>query len=200
MPVALAGKILITIVGGCSISAIYQSIYGTGPFTAREKQEQCRVVRVLPSIATAIRAGTTLIIEEEGYQYTPDLLEPVHAIFKAVGKVKMWPAAKVPIGATLSASSQALFAVLLEAVVDAGVGMGLEREEALELAADGMKGTAGLVIKEGGSGEVVRKIATKGGSTEKGLQILDDEKAKSVLENAVRSCAKAASQLSNLKE
>ena len=186
---ALAGKILVTIVGGLSIKTLETAIYGSGSFTNGEKLEHCRIVRVIPSTATMIREAMTLIIEEEDYPYASEILKPVHSLFMRVGQVKLWPAAKAPIGATLTASSLAFFTFLLEAVVDAGVSLGVDRGEALEMATAGMRGAAGLLASGEDTSEVKRKIATKGGSTEVGFKALEEGNVKEVVEGAVKNCA-----------
>lgn len=62
--------------------------------------------------------------------------------------------------------------------MDAGVSLGVDRGETLELATAGMRGAAGLIVSGGEKGEVIRKIATKGGSTEAGLKALEGGNAK----------------------
>ena len=198
---ALAGKTLVTIVGGLSIKVLEETIYGHGISTEQErkKQERCHIVRVLPSTATAVREGMTLIIEEEECPYPTETLGPIYSLFRGVGQVKLWPASKTPIGATLSASSPALFSFFLEAAVDAGVALGLERGEALELATAGMRGAAGLIASGEDTSEVKRKITTKGGSTEAGFKALEEGDAKRVMEEVIKSCALAAGRLGDRK-
>ena len=192
---ALAGKTLVSIVGGLTPKVLHRTIYGDEPSTAREKHDYCRIVRALPNTATAIREGMTLIIKDEEYKYTTETLELVYSLFGALGQARLWPAAKAPIGATLSACSPAFFTYLLEAVVDAGVGLGLDRVEALEMATAGMRGAAGLLASGEDSCEVKRKIATKGGSTEAGLKALEEGNARKAVEEAVKTCAQVAGGL-----
>ena len=193
---ALAGKTLISIVGGLSLAVLQQTIFGDEPSsTAREKHDHCRIVRALPNTATAIHEGMTPIIEEHEYKYNPETLELVYSLFGALGHVRLWPAAKFPIGATLSSCSPAFFTYLLEAVVDAGVSSGLDRVEALEMATAGMRGAAGLLASGEDSWEVKRKIGTKGGSTEAGLKALEEGNARKAVEDAVKACTLAAGGL-----
>ena len=175
---------------------LQQTIFGDEPSsTAREKHEHCHIVRALPNTATAIHEGMTLIIEEDEYKYNPETLALVYSLFGALGHVRLWPAAKAPIGATLSSCSPAFFTYLLEAVVDAGVGLGLDRVEALEMATAGMRGAAGLLASGEDSWEVKRKIGTKGGSTEAGLKALEEGNARKAVEDAVKACTLAAGGL-----
>ena len=88
---------------------------------------------------------------------------------------------------TLSAFSLALFTFLLGAILDIGIKIGLEVEEALDLTAARIEGVAGLVIKEEETSKVIRKITTKGGLIEKGLKILEDKNIKSLLKHVVKS-------------
>ncbi|MCJ1455233.1 delta 1-pyrroline-5-carboxylate reductase [Mycoblastus sanguinarius] len=196
---ALKGKTLVTIVGGLSIKVLEKTLYGDGSFTKGEKLDHCHIVRVIPNTATAVGKGMTLIIEEDEYPYPTKILGPVYSLFTGVGQVKLWPAAKAPIGATLSASSPAFFTFLLEAVVDAGVEMGVERAEALEMATAGMCGAVGLLTSGESPNEMKRKIATKGGSTEAGFKALEAGNAKEAMVNAVKDCAVATGRLGDRK-
>lgn len=192
---ALAGKTLISIVGGLSIKVLQRTIYGEEPSMARENHDECCIVRILPNTATAIHEGMTLIIEEHEYKNTAETLELVYSLFGALGQTRLWSAAKVSIGATLSACSPAFFTYILEAVVDAGVGLGLDRIEALEMATAGMRGAAGLLASGENSWVVKRKIATKGGSTEAGLKALEEGNTRKAVEKAVKACALVAGGL-----
>ena len=198
MKEALTGKILVTIVGGLSISALENAIYGEGPFTDEERQHHCDIVRVVPNTATAVREGITLIIEEQN-SYRDEILNPVYSLFLRTGAVKMWPAAKTPIGATLAASSPAFFSIFLEAIVDGATSEGIDQEDAIELATAAMRGYAGLIAGGQTASQVRRKIATPGGSTEAGMTVMWESSLRDIMKNALKAAALKAAGLGNQK-
>ncbi|KAL6715583.1 delta 1-pyrroline-5-carboxylate reductase [Lecanora helva] len=172
---ALSGKILVSFVGGVSILKLKTAIYGPNALTdaAGEAQKQCQIIRVTPSIASAVRDSYTLIIEENEEHYPPSTIDPVYSLFLRVGSVKIWPASSSSAGATLSASSPAFFALGMEGAVKGAVELGIDRKQALEMAAAAMRGAAALVASGESPEEVRKKVATPGGSTERGLQLLE---------------------------
>lgn len=131
---ALSGKTLVSILGGVSITKLKQAIYGENVLVEVDKEKQCQIIKVIPSTASAVRDSFTLIIEENE-PYPPSTLDPVHSLFLRVGSVKLWPDTLGPVGATLSASSSAFFALMLEGAVDGAVDLGNDRAEAMQMAA-----------------------------------------------------------------
>jgi len=172
---ALAGKILVSLVGGVSISKLRAAIYGDNPLAVSSEEKQCQIVRVTPSTASAVRDSVSLIIEEGDEHYPSSTLDPVYSLFLRVGSVKIWRDSLSAAGATLSASSPAFFALALEGAVDGAVELGIDRVEALEMAAAAMRGAAALVTRGEEPSEVRRKVATPGGSTEAGLKLLEEK-------------------------
>lgn len=192
---ALSGKILVSILGGVSTRLLADTIYSQKPLTDEEKAngKHCQIIRVLPNTAAATRDSISLIIEEEKDQYPPNLLNPIASLFKRVGTVKMWDNRLGPAGATLCASSGAFFALFLEGVVDGAVKLGIDRKEALQMAAVAMRGTANLLARGEDPSEVRKKVATPGGSTAVGLKCLEDRNVKGLIEEAFLKTVEKAS-------
>lgn len=101
-----------------------------------------------------------------------------------------------------TASSPAFFAALLEAVAHAtttsaqsGGGGGVGADEARAWAAGAMGGAAAMVAAGVRPAEVVRRVATAGGSTEAGLRVLGERGVAEAVEEAVRTTLRAAEKL-----
>ena len=198
---ALAGKILVSLVGGVSISKLKTAIYGPNPLAVSKDEKQCQIVRVTPSTASAVRDSVTLIIEEGEEHYPSDTLDPVYSLFLRVGSVRIWRDSLSAAGATLSASSPAFFALALEGAVDGAVELGIDRKKALEMAAAAMRGTAALVTSGEEPREVRRKVATPGGSTEAGLRLLEEKgDVKNVMKEAIKATASKVGGLGDSKK
>ena len=196
---ALTGKILISLVGGVSISKLKTAIYGDNALAVLDKEKKCQIIRVTPSTASAVRDSVSLIIQEGDDEYPPSTLNPTYSLFLRIGTVKIWRDSLAAIGGTLCASSPAFFALVLEGAVDAAAGLGIERAEALQLAAAAMRGAAVLVTSGEEPSEVRRKIATPGGSTERGLKLLEERDAKNAMEEAIKATAGKTGELGDKK-
>lgn len=196
---ALANKILVSLVGGVSIAKLKKAIYGVNASAKLDKEKQCQIIRVTPSTASAVRDSVSLIIQEGDEHYPPSTLNPVYSLFMRVGSVKVWPDSLAGIGGSLCASSPAFFSLLLEGAVDTAVELGIERTEALNMAAAAMRGAAALITSGEEPSEVRRKIATPGGSTEAGLKVLEEGGAKDLVSQALKKTSTATGSLGDKK-
>ena len=184
---ALTSKILVSFVGGVSIRMLEEAIYGQGSPSKLDSdaRKRCQIIRVIPSTVAAVRGSFTLVIEEKGHPYPPQLLTKITSLFLRVGKVRKIPDSIGHIGASLSASSPAFFALALEGAVDGAVELGMDRAAALEMAAAAMRGAADLLAYGESPEDVRRKIATPGGSTAVGLDLLEEAGAKQSMQQAI---------------
>jgi pyrroline-5-carboxylate reductase len=103
------------------------------------------VIRAMPNAAALVGAGVTALAK--GRFVTPQQLEEVSALFDAVGGVLTVPEAQMDAVTALSGSGPAYFFLLVEALVDAGVAVGLSREVAAELTAQTMAGSAAMLLE-----------------------------------------------------
>ena len=184
---ALTSKILVSFVGGVSIRMLEEAIYGQGSPSKLESdaRNRCQIIKVIPSTAAAVRGSFTLVIEEKGHPYPPQLLTKITSLFLRVGNVRKIPESIGHVGASLSASSPAFFALALEGAVDGAVELGMDRAAALEMAAAAMRGAADLIAHGESPDDVRRKIATPGGSTAVGLDLLEEAGAKQSMQQAL---------------
>ncbi len=97
----------------------------------------------------------------------------------------------------LSGSGPAFVALFVEAVADAGVKLGLERDAAYELAAQTLIGTAKL-LGTGLPPEKLREMVTSpGGTTAAGLKTFEEKGFKGIVADALLSAKKRAEELGN---
>jgi len=197
---ALAGKILVSLVGGVPIAKLKSAIYGVNASAKVDREKQCQIIRVTPSTASAVRDSVSLIIQEGDAHYPPSTLNTVYSLFLRVGSVKVWPDSLAGVGATLCASSPAFFSLLLEGAVDGAVELGIDRAEALSMAAAAMRGAAALVTSGEEPEEVRRKVATPGGSTEAGLKMLEEGGARKLVSDAIKKTSNATGALGDKKK
>ena len=194
---ALAGKLLISILAGVSVSQIEKTIYNGGSLF--EGGTRCRIVRVMPNTASLIRESMTVIATSD--PPLPQSLEAlVSWIFTRIGRVVHLPAASMDASTALCGSGPAFYALVLEAMADGAVAMGLPRAEAQLMAAQTMRGTAGLVLNGEHPAMVREKVSTPGGCTIGGLLVLEEGSLRGTVARSVREATVVASQLGKGKQ
>jgi len=86
----------------------------------------------------------------------------------------------------------AFFALVVEALADAGVRHGLEQEQAVRLAAETMAGTAAMLREDGyDTARLRQRVTSPGGSTARGLAALERGGVRAAFANAVDAVAGA---------
>jgi len=194
MKEALKGKLLISICAGVPVSQIETALYGEVSDGDPEKEGKCRVVRAMPNTASGIRESMTVIATS-----VPPLPANTSAlvtwIFKRIGDVVHLPASTMDASTALCGSGPAFFALMLEAAIDGAVAMGLPRAEAQRMAAQTMRGAAGLVLAGEHPALLRDKVSTPGGCTIGGLLILEEGRVRGTVARAVREATVVASQL-----
>lgn len=192
---ALEGKLLISILAGTSGTQIEKAIYGSAVGNGATAERRCQIVRAMPNTAALNRESMTVIVTNTP-ALPPSVDQLVTWIFTRIGQVVFLPPSAMDAATTLCASSPAYYALMLEAVTDGGVAMGLPRAESQLIAAQAMRGAAGLVIKGKHPAVVKEEIMTPGGSTIAGLLILEMGRLKGIVISAIKEATMRAGQLS----
>jgi pyrroline-5-carboxylate reductase len=191
---ALAGKLLISILAGVPVSQIEETLYGsTGP-EPPEDEGRCRIVRVMPNTAS-VNGESMTVVASSTPPLSPPQAELVTWMFTRIGRVVQLPASAMDASTALCGSGPAFFALMLEAMADGAVAMGIPRAEAQEMAAQTMRGCAGMVLKGQHPALVREKVSTPGGCTIGGLLVLEEGSLRGTIARGVREATVVASQL-----
>jgi pyrroline-5-carboxylate reductase len=152
------------------------------------------VVRAMPNTACVVGEGMTAIC---GGRYAGKSdLERARHIFEAVGRCL--PIDEVHFNAitALSGSGPAYQFLIMEALADAGVRVGLPRQVALTLVAQTALGAARMVLSTGRHPAALRDdVTTPAGCTIGGLLMLEDGRIRSVLARAVEEATRISAHL-----
>ena len=152
------------------------------------------VVRAMPNTPCVVGEG--MIVVCRGRHATPAHLERARQIFEAVGKCIALDEAHFNAVTALSGSGPGYYFLIMEALADAGVRVGLPRDFALTLVAQTAVGAARMVQETGRHPAALRDdVTTPAGCTIAGLLMLEDGKIRSVLARAIEEATKTAAGL-----
>ncbi|MGD0154268.1 MAG: pyrroline-5-carboxylate reductase [Thermacetogeniaceae bacterium] len=152
------------------------------------------VIRAMPNIPALVGEGMTGL--SLGKHASPRDRDDAEQLFKAVGRVVTVPEANIDAVTGLSGSGPAFLAIILEALADGGVLMGLTRQVALELAVQTMLGTARVIQASGEHPAALKdRVSSPGGTTMAGLHVLEEGGLRGLLISAVAASAEKAAAL-----
>ena len=157
-----------------------------------------RVVRVMPNTPALVLEGASALCA--GSHATAEDLAAAQAIFQAVGRTVVLEESALDAVTGLSGSGPAYVFVIIEALADAGVGVGLSRDVALLLAAQTVLGSARMVLETGKHPAALKDMVTSpGGTTIAGLHALESGALRAALLDAVRAATERSRELGRKK-
>jgi pyrroline-5-carboxylate reductase len=169
----------------------------TGFIEARLGTE-CRVIRVMPNTPALIGEGAAALAS--GKKATARDLDAARQIFDAVGITVIVKEDLMDAVTGLSGSGPAYGFVIIEALADAGVRMGLARDIALKLSAQTILGAARLCLESGKHpAELKDMVTSPGGTTIAGLKALEDGRIRATLMAAVEAATLRSKELGGAK-
>ncbi|HEX3998050.1 MAG TPA: pyrroline-5-carboxylate reductase [Pirellulales bacterium] len=178
----LAEKLLISIAAGVRLKSLAE-LFGT-----------TRVIRVMPNMPALVGSSASGYSLASGA--TADDARLVERLFSAVGRVVVVDEKLLDAVTGLSGSGPAFVFVMIEALADGGVRMGLPRAVALTLAAQTCKGAAEMVLATGDHPATLKdRVASPGGTTIAGLQALETGAVRAALMAAVEAATRRATEL-----
>jgi pyrroline-5-carboxylate reductase len=153
---------VVSILGATSTGAV-EAAFGPGT----------PVLRFMPNVAAEVRAGT--FCYAAGTSLDSRTERSLLDLFGLLGELVPVPERLMDAATAISGCGPAFLALVVEALVDAGVREGLQAHEATELALTTMAGTAELLRKwEGDTVVIKRKVTSPGGTTAAGLAALEE--------------------------
>jgi pyrroline-5-carboxylate reductase len=153
-----------------------------------------RVVRTMPNTPATVDAGATAIAA--GTHATEDDLEVSRKLFSAVGRVVTLDESLLDAVTGLSGSGPAYVMLMIEALADGGVKVGLHRDTALLLAAQTVYGSAKLLLETGEHpGRLKDMVTSPGGTAIAGLHTLESGGLRRTLIDAVEAATNRAATL-----
>ena len=156
--------------------------------------ESIPVIRVMPNIAVTVGSGVAAI--SPGSYADENHLAKSQAIFNAVGSSLIIEEKQLDAVTGLSGSGPAFVFVFIEALIDAGVHVGLSREDAHQLAVQTVLGAAQIIDQNREHPAVWKsRVTTPAGTTAAGLFELEQGKFRSIINAAVIAATERAQEL-----
>ena len=152
------------------------------------------VVRAMPNTPALVGAGAAAIAG--GSAATDDDLAWAEGVLAAVGTVVRVSEPLLDAVTGLSGSGPAYVFLVAEALIDAGVLVGLPRDVSIRLAIQTLLGSARLLAETGDTPEALRAAVTSpGGTTAAGLRALEQAGVRAAILDAVTAATERSREL-----
>jgi len=179
-------KLIISIAAGVPLDAIEACA-----------RKDLKLIRVMPNICVSVREGVSAIAA--GKHAVKDDLMTAKTIFDSVGRSLFIEEYLLDAVTGLSGSGPAYIFLIIDALADAGVKVGLSRDDALILASQTVLGAAKMLIETGEHpGKLKDMVTSPGGTAIAGLHTLEEGGLRTTLINAVEVATQRARVLGEM--
>jgi pyrroline-5-carboxylate reductase len=152
------------------------------------------VIRAMPNTPSALGAGAAGLCR--GRFVKPEQMELAQRIFETVGRTVVVDEKHMDAVTGLSASGPAYIYIIIEALAEAGVKVGLPRDTATQLAAQTVFGAGKMVLETGYHPALLKDaVTTPAGCTVDGILELEEGGLRVTLIKAVMRATERAKQL-----
>jgi pyrroline-5-carboxylate reductase len=154
------------------------------------------VIRAMPNTPAMIAAGVTALCA--GRFVKPEQMAVAQRIFNTVGRSVVVDEKHMDAVTGLSGSGPAFMYIIIEALAEAGVNVGLPRDVATLLAAQTTLGSARMVLETGYHPALLKdQVTTPAGCTVDGILELEEGGLRVTLIKAVKRATQRAKELAN---
>ncbi len=177
-------KLVISIAAGVPLAAIASGL-----------QKELRLIRVMPNICAFVKESATAIAAGEFVEDGD--IELAKAIFDSVG-ISVFIQENILMDAFtgLSGSGPAYVFLIIEAMADAGVKMGLSRKDSLLLSAQTIMGSAKLLLDSNEHpGQLKDRVTSPGGTSIAGIHTLEQGGLRTTIMDAVEAATNRSKEL-----
>lgn len=180
-------KLVISIAAGVPIAAITKGF-----------QKELRLIRAMPNVCVAVKEGATAIAT--GDHAKAEDVDVALAVFQSIGRCIVLKGDQLLDAVTgLSGSGPAYIFLILDALADAGVKMGLSREDAQLLASQTVLGAAKMLLETDLTpGQLKDMVTSPGGTTIAGLHALEKGGLRATLINGVEAATLRSKELGDM--
>lgn len=184
-PPIVSSGLLLSIVTGINLGSLEQAFPGRG------------IIRAVPNTPALVGSGITALAALPNL--TPLELEQAETFFRVIGEVISVPEKLLNSVTALAGSGPAFAALILEALTDGGVLVGLPRATAQKLVLATMTGTINLLQEKNlHPGQLKDQVTSPGGTTITGLSILESAGVRGALIKTIQAAHSRAVELGQI--
>lgn len=168
----------------------------TTAFLEERLPEGTAVVRVMPNTPALVDEGMAAI--SPGKHCDERHLNEAEELLRSCGKVLRIPEKHLDAVTAISGSGPAYIFYVVEAMIEAGVLLGMPRATSTELVVQTLYGAATMLKETGQHPTVLREqVSSPGGTTMAAVRQLDDHKVRAAFVTAMEAAAKRSKELAS---
>ena len=160
-------RVLVTIAAGVEVSAVRRAL----------DAPEVPVIRIMPNMPVMAGEGMILVTGDanDPSNVSEETFEEFQSLIKEAGDFERVPEKMVDAATSVSSCSPAYVFMFIEAMADAGVKLGIPRDQAMRLASKAVEGSAAMVLKSGRHPAALKDaVCSPGGSTIVGVTALEE--------------------------
>lgn len=180
----LHGALVITIAAGIRVADLRRWLGG-----------HARIVRAMPNTPALVLAGVTGLYAEEAVD---EAQRASAEQILGVAGITLWVEAEEKLDAVtaVSGSGPAYVFYFIEALERAARGVGFAAPDAQRLALETFAGAVKLAVESDDDAATLRaRVTSKGGTTERAVEVLEQDRVREALARAVRAAAERSREL-----
>ncbi len=157
------------------------------------KLNTASVIRAMPNTPALIQAGISVMSLPE--ESSGRDMDTVKRIFKSIGRVIVLPEKYLHAVTALSGSGPAFISYFIDAMIEGGVKMGLNREISQLLIIQTLAGTAKLLDTGMSPTELREMVTSPGGTTEAGLKLFYENDLMDIVLKTIKAAVRRSQEL-----
>ena len=176
-------KYILSIMAGVKLDNLEKVFFKTKGF-----------IRIMPNLPCLIKKGTIGFCEKN---CTTEIISFSKELLSQCGKVVEISEDKFDVLTSISGSGPAYVFFIAEAMINAGIKLGLSKEESTRLTYDTLVGSA-IYAKESNISinELIDKVCSKGGTTIEAINIFRDNDIPEIIFKGIEACMNKSKELS----
>lgn len=175
--------VVVSMAAGITLEAMEKAVGGDAP-----------VVRVMPN--TPMLVGKGMCTAARGLKVSDEQFDGVVTLLEAVGQVAEVEEKHIDAAAALAGSAPAYYFLVTEALIDAGVQLGLTRDVAEQLATRTAEGAGAMMVEAGKDPVALRAgVTSPGGTTAAAIRELEESGIRGAFYRAAEACEQRAKEL-----
>jgi pyrroline-5-carboxylate reductase len=185
------GDLVVSLAAGVTTASIEKGLLAAGA------PQGVAVVRVMPNTPALVDAGMSAL--SPGSHCDAEHLDAAEALLGSVGTVVRVPEHQMDAVTAVSGSGPAYVFYVVEAMIEAGVLLGLSRDVATTLVAQTVLGAGKMVVETGQHPTVLREqVSSPAGTTMAAVRVLDDHRVRAAFVTAMEAARDRSAELGRL--